>query len=267
MPHDRRSFIRRFGITLGSLIASGSLPGCGKKKEGGSSKTESQVKEQDKPSPTPRTPEWEAEGQVTKQDQPSPTPKAEDQVTKQDKPSPTPRRPAWEELRQCWLKLDTLDDVRKARRRLGGRFPTAEAVNEKARIAVHRAWLQHLVAEGELKKPVAAHMQTAFEEAVYHVVRSGSMCYEIFPFEGKVRDDLLTQADVLRKISGDVEPATVAKAQAAIAQDVVFFEIFKAGPKDHRWLESNYGTGTLKASPEALEAAHLLAQLFVERPG
>jgi hypothetical protein len=246
MPQDRRSFIRRFGITLGSLIASGSLPGCGKKKERGSSKTEGQVKEQDKPSATPT-----AEGQVTKQDQ----------------PSPTPRRPAWEELRQCWLKLDTLDDDITKARGLGGRFPTEEAVNQKARIAVHRAWLQHLVAEGELKEPVARHMQAAFEEAVYHVVRSMATCYLIFPFDGQVRNDLLTQADVLRKISGDVEPATVAKAQAAIAQDVAFFEIFKAGPKDHRSLESHYRTGTLKVSPEALEAAHLLTQLFLERPG
>jgi hypothetical protein len=232
MPQDRRSFIRRFGITLGSLIASGSLPGCGKKKEGESSKTGSQVK-------------------------------------KQDKPSPTPRSPQWEQLRQCWLNLNNRDargalgkDFDKALGQ-GADFPTLKRALGEG----HQAILDTLVARGRVSRPVAEHMQEAFEEAAYHVTRSRWTCYIIFPFEGGVREDLLKQADVLRRASGDVEPATVAKAQAAIAQDVAFFEIFNAGPKDHQSLESNYGTGTLKASPEALEAAHLLAQLFVERPG
>jgi hypothetical protein len=281
MPHDRRSFIRRFGITLGSLIASGSLPGCGKRKDGDSSETGSQVKEQDKPSATPT-----AEGQVTKQDQPSPTLRtpeweAEGQVTKQDKPSPTPRRPAWEELRQCWLKLATLDDdIREAERGLKARFPTEEAVNQKARIAVHRAWLQHLVAEGELKEPVAEHMQTAFEEAVDYLVRSvrepkargsGPVCYVPVPIgyigRKNYRADLLQQTEVLRKMSGDLDPGIVAQAQAAIAQDVAFFELFRTSPNDYGVYKRDSEPDLLRVSPEALEAARLLAQLFPERPG
>ncbi len=231
MSQDRRSFIRRFGVTLGSLIASGSLPGCGKGKEGGSSKIERQVKEQDKPSPTPRTPEWE-------------------------------------QLRQCWLNLNNRDvrdalgkDFRKALDQ-GADFTTLKRALGRG----HQAILDTLVATGQVKRPVAQRMQEAFEEAAYHVAPSGMTCYYNLPFEFYVRENLLQQADVLKTISGDLEPATVAKAQAAIAQDVAFFGIFKTGPKDHQSLESNYGTGTLKASPEALEAARLLAQLFVERP-
>ncbi len=225
MPQDRRSFIRRFGVTLGSLIASGSLPGCGKKKEGESSKTGSQVKKQDEPSPTPRSPEWE-------------------------------------QLRQCWLKLD--DDNRKAERDLGSFFITEEAV-KKERTASRRA-LDTLVAKGELKEPVAKHMQTALEEAANHIVRSMATCYIVLPIEHAPRNDLLQQADVLRKISGDLDPATVAKAQTAIAQDVAFFEIFKTSPNDYVSLHSNYHAGSLKVSSEALEAARLLAQLFLETP-
>ena len=269
MPQDRRSFIRRFGITLGSLIASGSLPGCGKKKEGGSSKTESQVKEQDKPAPASRTPEWEPRRQ------------AEGQVTKQDKPSPTARTPAWEELRQCWLRLATLDDdIRNAARGLRARFPTEEVVNEKTRIAAHRAWLDILVARGELKEPVAAHMQTAFAEAVDYLVRSvrepktpgpGPVCYAPVPvgyrFRKDYRADLLQQTEVLRKMSGDLDPGIVAQAQAAIAQDVAFFEVFRTSPNDYGVLKSDSEPDLLQVSPEALEAARLLAQLFVERPG
>jgi hypothetical protein len=270
MPQDRRSFIRRFGITLGSLIASGSLPGCGKKKEGGSSETGSQVKKQNEPSPTPRTPEKEGDSSGTSR-----------QVKTQNESSRTPRPPAWEELRQCWLRLATLDDdIRKAERGLRGRFPTEEAVNEKTRIAAHRAWLGTLVARGELKEPVAEHMQTAFEEAVDYLVSSVSeprapgsrpVCYAPVPvgykFRKDYRADLLQQAEVLRKMSGDLDPGIVAQAQAAIARDVAFFEVFRTSPNDYGVLSRDSEPDLLQVSPEALEAARLLAQLFPERPG
>jgi hypothetical protein len=234
MPQDRRCFIRRFGVTLGSLIVSGSLSGCRTNKEGGLSETESRVKEQDELSPTFHTPQWE-------------------------------------QLRQCWLNLNNKQGIRnavdktflEAVRQDGDPFATTRDVLAKE----HQAILDVLVAEGQVKGPVAKHMQIAFEEAAYHIARQRATCYIILPIEYAPREDLLEQADALRKVSGDLDPATVAKAQAAITQDVAFFETFKAGPEDYRYLDGNYRTGTLKASPEALEAAHLLAQLFLETPG
>jgi hypothetical protein len=241
MPHDRRSFIRRFGITLGSLIASGSLPGCGDKKEGESSKTASQVKKQDKPSPTPRPAEWE-------------------------------------QLRQCWLKLNNEQSIRstmeKSYREADRQrnSPTGEydpfAIGKDALAKEHQTILDTLLATGQVNKSVSEHMQEAFEEAAYHVVRRRATCYLVFPFEYTVRKDLLQQADVLGKICGDLDPAVVAKAQAAIAQDVAYFEIFNGSNRGYvRSLRDGYEAGNLKASPEALEAAHLLAQLFLETPG
>ncbi len=236
MPHDRRSFIRRFGITLGSLIASGSLPGCGDKKEGGSSKTESQGKEQDQPSPTPRPAEWE-------------------------------------QLRQCWLKLDSFDDdFGEAAMDSQDVLTKREAV-KKERAAAHRALLNTLVAKGKLKEPVAQHMQTAFEEAVNYVdylmparkhPESVGMCYYPMPIEYAFGKDLLKQADVLRQISGDLDPAIVAQAQAAIARDVASLEILRPNPNDRGAPKIHDGTDPLEISPEGLEAARLLARLFLE---
>jgi len=108
-------------------------------------------------------------------------------------------------------------------------------------------------------------MQTAFEEAAYHVVRSTASCYLMLPLEYAPRKDLLQQAETLRQISNDLDPATVAKAQAAIAQDVAFLEMFKDGNSNHWELYENHRAGNLKASLEALEAARLLTQLFLEK--
>jgi len=230
MAQDRRDFIKRFGVTLGSLIVSGSLPGCGPRKKEGASDAEDGTKT-------------------------------------------TPRAPQWEELRQCWVNLKTLneeiDEVTKQNKDLratdcGAYIALKDAIPKK-RAARHEMLLETLVTTGELDRRVADHMQTAFEEAIYHIVRSGMLCYIAIPFEHGVRQDLLRQSDVLSEISGDVDPATVAKAQAAIAQDAAFFEIFRTNPIDCASLEKGYKDRALKASPEALEAARLLTQLFLEK--
>jgi len=98
------------------------------------------------------------------------------------------------------------------------------------------------------------------------------------PLEHAPRRDLLQQADVLSRISADLDPETVAKAQAAIAQDIAFFETFETfstfktvttltvRPSNHAQLHGDYEAGNLKASPEALEAARLLTLLFAGTP-
>ena len=246
MPDDRRSFIRRFGVTLGSLIVSGSLPGCGPKRD-------------------------EA------------LPTAERQVGRRNGASSGPHGPQWQQLRQCWLNLNDTQGIRKAvnenylefeeqlkqQRDIGQtgekvRDPLTMTKDELAK--EHQAVLDTLVAKGELKEPIAGQMQLAFEEAAYHVTRSMATCYLGLPIEHAPRQDLLKQADALRKIAGDLDPATVATAQAAIAQDVAFFEIFRTGHYDYLPLGEKYRASGFKPSPEALEAARLLTRLFLETP-
>lgn len=221
MADDRRNFIKRFGITLGSLIVSGSLPGCA---------TENQIKKRSDPPPTPRGPEWEA-------------------------------------LRQSWLDLsdqrtrDALSNDFWSALRQDGDFATARSRLGKK----HHGILDRMVARGQLEKTVAEHMQVAFEEAAFHIVRSRATCYMMIPVEYAPRENLLQQTEALRGVSSDLDPATVAKAQAAIAQDVAFFEIFEAGKSRYdQSLADKYKAGNLEASPEALEAARLLTLLFVE---
>lgn len=247
MADDRRAFIKKFGITLGSLIVSGSLPGCGPKKEREVSGAESRIK-------------------------------------RQSNPSSTPCGPAWEALRQCWLDLKTLDEDMDlvARQNIdqflkgtmtGEKWIALEEMTPKKRVAAHQASLDALMARDQVEEPVARHMQMAFEEATYHLVRSRATCYFALPLEHAPRKDFLQQVDVLSRISADLDPATVAKAQAAIAQDMAFFENFETYTMFKTFNPDNYGparedfkAGNLKASPEALEAARLLTQLFLERP-
>jgi hypothetical protein len=243
MSDNRRSFIKKFGIALGSLIASASLPGCGAKKDGGLSDTPSQVEIPNEPAPTARAPEWE-------------------------------------QLRQCWLKLNTKQDIRN-RQNEGtwqGGFPLMGLMKPDILAKEHQAILNTLVAKGQLQEPVAEHMQTAFDEATIHfyIVSSQMMCYGGHPLTFSPRLDLFQQAEALRKISGNLDPATVAKAQAALTQDIAFFEIYRALPEGAEVfgtcpdrvesLMRDYATGKLKAGPEELEAARLLTELFLQKP-
>jgi len=219
MTQNRRSFIKRFGVTLGSLIASGSLPGCGPRK-------------------------GKVEGDRSSNTRPL-------------------SAPEWDQVRECWLSLKTLDENGFQFEESEGQINLDVPVMKK-----HQRLIDALVEAGQVEAPVAEHMQMAFSEAVFHVVLSKGTCYLGIPFEYGPREDVLKQADVLRKISGGLDPATVAKAQAAIAQDVAFFKAFRAGNYAYgKSLEDDYKSGSLNASPDALEAARLLTRLFAETAG
>jgi hypothetical protein len=60
-----------------------------------------------------------------------------------------------------------------------------------------------------------------------------------------------------------LDPATVAKAQAAIAQDIAFLAMFKGGPGSDSSLTPDDKGDKFRASPEVLEAARLLTELFM----
>jgi hypothetical protein len=237
MSQDRRNFIRGFGATLGSLIVSGSLPGCGPKKNTGPQTNSEDATEVDPPS----------NGR-------------------------TLSAPEWGQLRQCWLSLKTLasDDVEIE-------VVDGQVVVEAEILKRHQAVIDRLVAAGQMDEFVARHMHVAFGEAIDHVLRARNICYYVgVPPEAVPRKDLLQQADTLSRMSVDLDPSTVAKAQAAIAQDIAFFETFntytpftpvktyKGRRPNSAQLKADFKAGKLEASPEALEAARLLTRLFAE---
>jgi hypothetical protein len=264
MADNRRSFIRKFGITLGSLIASGALPGCGARKTGASSDTQSQA---GKPK----------DGGLSKAQSQAGKPKdgglskAQSQAGKPKEPAAKPRAPEWEQLRQCWLNLSNLENLQNdwSKNREAPK-PDGDAISAAIdKLAKeHQAILATLVARGQLQKPVTEHMQMAFDEAVSYVRPSQGVCY--YPrMIGAPQGDLLQQVEALRKISGDLDPATVAQAEAAITQDIAFFEIFRARAASDQRLDDvydDYSAGRIKADPEELQAARWLTELLLERP-
>jgi len=203
-------------------------------------------------------------------------------------------------VRQCWLSLATLnEEINEAMTQTEDRYRREGLLTfenypriskdiwapketiPRGRVAEHQAVLDVLVSRSQLERPVANHVQVAFEEATFHIVRGRSTCYMQTPTEFAPRKDLLQQVDTLSKISGGLDPAIVAEARAAIAHDMVFFETFepvegplpfgtprtfKARPDNCAELLGEYETGNLKASPEALDAARLLTRLFTETP-
>jgi len=241
MSIDRRYFIKSFGMTLGSLIVSGSLSGC-------------DVKTEEKASTAQGTP-------ITK------LPNVEEVN------SPSPKKllhtdSELEPLRQCWLDLNNLQQtvreaLGKAMQEGDYSFVETEEDVKKERSTKHRDILDALVGAGKLDKLVAEQIQVAFDEAQYHIARSMATCYIIIPYELNVRSDLLKQAEVLGEISGDLDPEVVTQARAAIAQDMAYFETIANDNDNYKSIRVNYEAGKLKASPEALEAARLLTELFI----
>jgi hypothetical protein len=95
--------------------------------------------------------------------------------------------------------------------------------------ARHRQALDELVASGELTPAVAGLVQEAYDAAVYHVWRSNApiTCYEpyIVDFAPSSAGMLVQQADTLTGIAaqGNIDPATLEKAQAALEHDLAFY--------------------------------------------
>ena len=162
-------------------------------------------------------------------------------------------------LRSCWLRLDWL--ARQAR----GDYERGEQARDEL-VANHRAALDDLVAAGEVDAAVADQVQVAFDEAAFHAWRSNApmTCYMALPVEYGGRDDLLQQAELLRKTASGLDPAVVEEVQAAIARDIALFEA-AAGPEAGAKLIEQFETGEIKASPEAVEAARILVDLLLGR--
>jgi hypothetical protein len=177
----------------------------------------------------------------------------------------TPR----DRLRECWLSLERVEE------RAHTDYRGSQEMGEQLQ-ADHRAALDGLIESGELSAATAEHMQMIYDEALYHIERSMGTCYESIPMPDylpSARGQMMRQTDLLAEMAtkGDLDPETVAQAQAALERDVAFLNLTEAERR------AFYGTirttdGVypyyedldLEISPEAAEAARFLIALLSE---
>ncbi len=136
---------------------------------------------------------------------------------------------AIDRLRTCWQGFGDLAQATSADPGQGnGSYENAIG---QQMMTEHKAALNELLAAGEITQPVADLVQEAYDAAVYHVWRSNVpiTCYEpvwvdYAPVGANV---LVKQADLLSEIAsqGEIDPETLAKAQAALEHDMAFYEL------------------------------------------
>jgi len=166
-------------------------------------------------------------------------------------PSDTPPTPDWATLRECWVDLDNpalqsfedTDFSRDLRQR-------------------HDDALTALVESGEIDASVADEITAAFEEAIAHIQRQQATCYIALPPVFAPREDLVQQAAILEEMAteGDIDPETVAQAQAALEQDIAWLAQFHAGEVPSELDE-------IEVTPDAAEAARVLVKLLLGDQG
>lgn len=186
--------------------------------------------------------------------------------------TPSALGPDWDRLRQPWLDLDLLA-------RDAANLERGQATLDRLK-AEHRAALNALVSAGQIEPVVADEMQIAFEGAAWHVWRAGApmTCYvpSLEPeFWVQGASNLARQADVLTEMAAtaNLDPDTVAEAQAAIEQDIAYLSL----PQEEQRAiveEVVAESGTpgqypslwdldLEVPPESSEAARLLVNLLL----
>ncbi len=178
-------------------------------------------------------------------------------------------------LRQSWMRLDWLAQETQE----WGDYDQEEQLLSQL-IAEHQSALDDVVATGELDADVAIQVQTAFGAAAYHVWRSNApiTCYEpvMVDYKPTSSGQLAWQAEILVEMaeSGDLDPDTVAQAQAAIERDVAFLnlssietqalydELMAAAGDNYTF--PTFDELELEITPEAVEAARFLVELLLE---
>lgn len=144
-------------------------------------------------------------------------------------PSPTPTVPlsARERLRACWTRFDALAQAAIEESSAGD----YENVFGQQLLDEHRASLDALVVGGDLTPTVADLVQEAYGAAVFHVWRSNIpvTCYEpvMVNYAPASAIVLVKQAEALDQIAstGDIDPATVERARAALEHDMAFYAL------------------------------------------
>jgi len=151
----------------------------------------------------------------------------------------------WAALRECWRDLKnpvlrSFEDTDFSR-------------NLRVR---HEDALAALVSGGELDAAVADELNTAFGQAVAHVQRQMATCYIMIPMEYFPRDDLMQQAAALEEMAAksDINPATVAQAQAARQRDMAWLAQFHAGQKPGNLEQVPVGSTSAQAARALVDA-------------
>lgn len=261
MTQTRRDFIKAFAAALAAAIGAGLLPGC--------TPRSATVRSTATAAPTATEPPYIATTCYLVAATP-------------DVPVATAApHPAWAALRRAWIdvgRCKTLDEIQRQR-------------------IVQLAALRELVEAGTLDTAVANEMERAFEEATLYYNGMGMMlptCYTPTPpprptevgcyvaptpeacYESpellRLHWALAQQAKTLAEMSdaGKLDPASVAKVQIALGQDIALFELIAAcdtlPPGEHLAAEDRlvkqFDAGALDATPEAIQAARYLVALF-----
>ena len=170
----------------------------------------------------------------------------------------------WDGVREAWGDLDRLSKWAE---------DSARGVGKRDGLAKdHRKALDALVSAGELKAGVADDMQTAFEEAAYHVWRSNApiSCYEpvAWPqYDIDAAASLAKQAELLEKhaSAGTLDEATLAAARTAVQQDMAFLGLDPSRQHEIQRTEADGAWRSLaeldiEVPPDSAEAATLLVQ-------
>lgn len=227
MKTTRREFIRRVGVALGSLI-SAHWACC-----------YAPVEVPQTPPTTPTIPPTRYESiQVTCYEPAGPT---ESGLTSQH----------WIDLRECWFELDN------------PQLLSAEETSFSSNLRTqHTDALSELVIGGEVDELVAIEIDAAFQEAVSHIQRQQATCYIALPPVFAPREDLMKQAEILEEMAaaGDIDPETLAQAQAALERDIAWLAQFHAGEEPGELDE-------IEITPEAAEAARILVELLLGDQG
>jgi hypothetical protein len=125
-------------------------------------------------------------------------------------------------LRALWLRFSELAQTTTAN------YQNAEILMRQMS-SDHRLLLDGLVTASELTAPVADLVQEAYGAALYHVWRSNApmTCYEpmLVDYQPTSANVLVEQAAILGQAAGSIDPATLAKAQAAIEHDMAFYAL------------------------------------------
>jgi|GEM_PF-879491 len=217
-------------------------------------------------------------------------------------PTPTVLPSAMERLRLCWLSFGelaqaTVDEFKQVlppsiesipQTVIEGVEPTAapktnpENAFGQQLIARHRQALDEIVTAGELTRPVADLVQEAYDAAVYHVWRSNApiTCYApvIVNYAPVSADTLVRQSELVNELAsqGNINPQTLANAQAAIQHDMAFYALTDAEVSslyDRLIAESqsqaqavpSFENVELEASPDARAAARFIINLLTSQ--
>jgi hypothetical protein len=173
-------------------------------------------------------------------------------------------------LRRAWLRLEWL-----------ARHCTWNPENPARQdlVAEHRAALDELVTAGELSPEVADDLHAAYDAAASHVecILAPITCYltVMLDYHPASSEQLAAQADLLAEMTdqADLDPATVAQAQAAIERDIAYLSL---SWEERRALVEPFMEAALQGAPappfdqldleintEAREAASFLVDLLL----